>query len=144
MDLIREYQNWDPDWENSFNLLQKNNLIEKLYACLETYYPLSALFEFSLEYAILPILEFIYEIKKYKYNFKSLEKYMPAIKPSSNDENNKIAIETGKNNKTQFKIQFQDQYSHRRQGCIKYLLRMRRYSKYNYENGNFYYQFNKK
>ncbi len=145
MDLIEEYKLWDPEAESVIQDLCKNKLNLKLYQILKESGEnlLSNVFQFSLEYGLLPIIKFLYQAKKVKYNFKWIEQYMDTPKPQSLDTAIKIPIATGKSDKTRIKVQLMDKYSIRRIDCINYLLNMRKYSKYTYGDGNFYYQYNR-
>lgn len=140
-ELIKDFINiyGDNTYKNIEEYLIKNNLVTDFY---NTNYDLYKLFDFSLEYGIIELVQFLYENKGITYNFNIISKYYKKIEDNTSTDINSIPIINQQCGKDGLNIKFEDKFSINRDQCLNYLLNIRKKSIMNIKNGNFYYKYN--
>jgi hypothetical protein len=129
-------------YEEIYQFLYQNDLIDQFLSIIDD---LNLLFDFSLHYGILSLLQFLYQYKNVSYNYKILEKYVKSINQNINfDDPNLIPIISSPNENSRVNYQILDKFSIKRNLCIEYLIYMKKFSKMNYINNNYIYKYNKK
>ncbi len=124
--------------DNIFIYMQDNEIVEEFEKIKDK--PID-LFNFSVKYGIIEIVQFMYEKLEIEYDHSLILGFDSVLATT----NSHIAapIKTDSTN-DKCSIQVWDKFSKGRNICIAYLVKMMRYSKHRSINKKFYYKFNKK
>lgn len=119
--------------------LIKYDIIDKFY---DVYPNKQKLFEFAVHHGIIDIVKYLYEEENVCYDATILSNYDKKLE-SNNEGGLSASVSTGSSN-TSANIQIIDKFTTKRNMCLNYLMRMRKYSKYTFKNGHFMYHYNRK
>nr|QBK88783.1 MAG: hypothetical protein LCMiAC01_04650 [Mimivirus LCMiAC01] len=125
--------------DDIYNKLIKYDILEKFSDVIDD---INKLFEFSVHYGLLKIVKYLYEYKEAKFYHDILNTYRPNF--NTNMDKNAQTIESGSSRNTSLNVAIWDNFTVDRQECVRYLVYMKRYSRYSYKNKKFIYQYNKK
>lgn len=100
------------------------------------------LFAFSLQYGVLFLTKYLYEVVGVTYDTDMLSQYMYSAS-SEKGASNSVAVESS-GHSSGLQVFFQDKYSNQRMECIQYLSDMKKYSTYRYAAKKHSYTFHKK
>ena len=140
-DLIKEFI--DIKGEEIYEQIHEYLIDNDIYEEFQTIYPdVNKLFAFSIKYGIFDLMTFLYEDLNIEYNLNILQDYDGQINKNSNTDPNKVLIDGSSSGKQGLNLRLEDKFSKNRNICIAYLMESRKWSKMNFEKGNFYYKCN--
>ena len=125
--------------DDIYHKLIKYNILEKFSDAFKN---INKLFKFSIHHGLLEIVQFLYEHKGVKFNNDILYTYHPNF--NTNINKNAQTSESGSSSNTSLNVTIWDNFTTDRQKCIKYLIFIKAYSKYTYENKKFIYYYSVK
>lgn len=110
---------------------------------IQNIYPdVNKLFAFSVKYGIYDLMTFLYEDLNIEYNLNILLDYDEQINKNQDIDPNKVLVDGSPSGKQGLNLRLEDKFSKNRNICIAYLVASRKWSKINFEKGNFYYKYN--
>ena len=143
MDLIEEFRGLygDDRCDEVINYVIGNNLTDEFF---DAYLDLDELFKFSVHYGLLDVVKFLYIHKNLPYNLSTIQEYNSKIESSSQEGSNLAAPVMAGGANSGLRISRWDKHSQGRNECIRFLMDMKKYSKYIYRNKKHIYMFNVK
>lgn len=151
MNIIDEFKKYDENLEETWEYINKHELLYELEAILGSYNGeqlCDKLFDFSFKYGVISIVKFMYEIVNYAYDINIFNSHTLSNNAEPNADINDPGLvaavgSSGGKESGPFKAVIEDKYTLGRSECMEYLMNMRKYSEYYSKDHKFYFRYKK-